>query len=166
MPLRPSLATPRLLLVPLTRAAAVALVAGKDPGLPLGAGYPHRDTLDALRMSSAAGEDSGGWFITLRDGKSGAVIGDLGTKGWVDDDGTVEIGYGLAPTWWGQGFGTEAVGALVEWLQAQPDVRRITAEVEIGNIASRRLLERLGFAVTEIAGASWWLVLRPPPQGP
>ena len=165
MPQRPVLTTRRLRLVPQTPEAAQALMNGKDPGLPLAPGYPHADTLDGLRMSSAAGAESGGWFITLRDGAEiGPVIGDCGTKGWVDKEGRIEIGYGLVPPSRGRGFGTEAVGALVEWLTAQPEVRRITAEVEIGNLASRRLLERLGFVITDTRGSTWALELLAPPS--
>lgn len=162
VPSRPVLETRRLVLVPETLAAARALLEGEDPGLPLGEGYPHAESLDALRMfvlSAAAGEQSasGGWFITLRD--SGQVIGDCGTKGWVDDHGRVEIGYGLAGAWRRRGLGTEAVGTLVGWLSRQADVSRIVAEVEVGNVASRRLLERLGFEVTATEGSLWQLEL-------
>ena len=88
----------------------------------------------------------GGWFVTLA--QDGRVIGDCGTHGWVDDEGRVEIGYGLAAPWRGRGFGIEAVRALVDWVAAQPDVRTVEASVEVGNEVSRRVLERLGFAYT------------------
>jgi RimJ/RimL family protein N-acetyltransferase len=157
------LVTERLVLVPQTRAAARAIVAGVDPGFPLGEGYPHADTLDGLRLAAEHGGDgegdgpSGGWFIALAEG--GTVIGDCGTKGGIDDRGQVEIGYGLAGPFRGRGYGGEAVGALVGWLRARPEVTAVTAEVEVGNMASRRLLERLGFKVQTTVDGSWWLVL-------
>lgn len=166
MPPRTELLTRRLVLVPQTLAATRALVEGTDPGLVLAEGYPHADTLDGLRLAAAGGGEDGGWFITVREPDAangsqqiGSVIGDCGTKGWVDEAGQVEIGYGLAAPWRGRGFGTEAVEALVGWLLLQPDVRRVVAEVELGNSASRRLLERLGFAVREIRGAACWFEL-------
>lgn len=125
--------------------------------MPLGPGYPHADTVDALRMFVEAGGHDGGWFITLREG--GAVVGDCGTKGWADEQGRVEIGYGLAPAWRARGLGTEAVTALVQWLAVQADVRSIAAEVEIGNVASRRILERLGFRLLDQRHGSWWFEL-------
>jgi len=151
---RPELRTERLVLVPQTRSAALALLAGRDCGRPLAEGYPHADTLDGLRLAvehdgggdGAAGHDGpgdGGWFVTLAE--DGRVIGDCGTLGWVDDTGCVEIGYGLAPAFRGRGLGTEAVRALADWVVGQPGVRLVTASVEVGNVASRRLLERLGF---------------------
>src|SRR5262245_58867583 len=73
------------------------------------------------------------------------AIGVCWTKGWVDDDGRVEIAYELRGPHRGKGLGSEAVGALVDWLRYQPDVRAVVAEAHVGNTASRRLLERLGF---------------------
>jgi [ribosomal protein S5]-alanine N-acetyltransferase len=158
-PERPRLVTERLELVPQSLAAVRALVEGREPGLPLAEGYPHTDTLDGMRLAAVHATDDaalGGWFVVrLADG---AVIGDLGTKGVVDERGRVEIGYGLSASFRGQGYGGEAVAALVSWLGTQPGVRAVTAEVEVGNEASRRLLERLGFAIEGTSEGSWWLV--------
>ncbi|MDQ1643011.1 MAG: hypothetical protein QOJ90_2362 [Actinomycetota bacterium] len=154
------LSTPRLVLVPQSLTAARALLAGEDPGLLLGAGYPHADTIDGLSIVvSHANNDTdlGGWFITRAE--DGRVIGDCGTKGWVDEEGRVEIGYGLAAPFRERGYGTEAVQAMVDWLRAQTDVQAVTAEVEVGNTASRRLLERLGFNLQSEDGGSWWFLL-------
>jgi RimJ/RimL family protein N-acetyltransferase len=145
---RPTLRTDRLVLVPQTRAAAQALLAGEDSGLALAEGDPHADTFDALRMFvEHGGPDDGGWFVTLA--ADGRVVGDCGTFGPPDDEGRVEIGYGLAASFRGQGIGTEAVRALVDWLVTEPGVRVVTASVEVGNEPSRRLLERLGFRLTD-----------------
>ncbi|MGZ4609964.1 MAG: GNAT family N-acetyltransferase [Actinomycetes bacterium] len=151
----PQLTTDRLVLVPQTLAAGRALLAGTDPGLPLAEGYPHADTADGLRMFVEHGEsdNDGGWFVTLRD--DGRVIGDCGTLGWVDEQGRVEIGYGLSAAFRRDGYGTEAVGALADWVAAQPSVTAVTADVEVGNTASRRLLERLGFGLTGESDGLW-----------
>jgi RimJ/RimL family protein N-acetyltransferase len=153
---RPALRTPRLFLVPQTREAAQALLDGRDSGLPLAPGYPHADTMDALRMYvDFGGLDDGGWFATLAD--DGRVVGDCGTHGRVDSDGRVEIGYGLAAPFRGRGLGTEMVRSLTEWVAGQPDVRAVTASVEVGNEPSRRLLERLGFVLVDEAEGHWQL---------
>ena len=64
-----------------------------------------------------------GWLVTV----GGAVIGDIGTHGPVDEAGSVEIGYGLAGPSRGQGYGSEAVAAVTEWLLSQPGVRQTAA---------------------------------------
>lgn len=150
------LRTHRLVLVPQTLAAARAVLAGEDPGLPLGEGYPHADTLDGLRMLvEHGGPDDGGWFVTLAG--DGRVVGDCGTLGWADELGRVEIGYGLAAPFRGRGLGTEAVRALADWVAAQPGVTAVRASVEVGNEPSRRLLERLGFALSGESDRHWTL---------
>ncbi len=143
-----------------------ALVEGADPGVPLAEGYPHADALDALRIAAEHTTDDegvGGWFIVRHE--DAAVIGDCGTKGWVDDRGRVEIGYGLSASFRRRGYASEAVAALVTWLGTQPGVRAVTAEVEVGNDASRRLLERLGFVVENTSDGSWWLARDVEEQG-
>jgi RimJ/RimL family protein N-acetyltransferase len=153
---RPRLVTERLVLVPQSQAAARAMLAGEDAGLPFGPGYPHADSLDAVRMHvEHGGPDDGGWFVTLAE--DGRVVGDCGTFGPPDDDGRVEIGYGLAAPFRGRGFGGEAVGALVGWLVTLPEVRVVTASVEVGNEPSRRLLARLGFDLVDESDGHWRL---------
>ena len=151
------LATARLRLEPVTAEMARAVLAGDlsvlaAAGLTAAEGWPHEDTADGLGMIVKTGE-SLSWLVVA----GGAVIGDCGLHGGppggpagpVDEAGRVEIGYGLAAPFRGQGIGTEAVRALVDWLVTQPDVRVVTASVEVGNEPSRRLLERLGFTLTD-----------------
>jgi RimJ/RimL family protein N-acetyltransferase len=73
------------------------------------------------------------------------VIGDLGTHGPVDEAGRVEIGYGLAAPSRGQGYGSEAVLAVTDWLLRQPEVRQVQAHTLTDNMPSRRVLEKAGF---------------------
>jgi RimJ/RimL family protein N-acetyltransferase len=104
-------------------------------------GWPHDDTADALRF--AAG---GGWtWLVLDDDRR--VAGECGTKAPPDADGRVEIGYGLAPGSRGRGLGTRAVAELLDELEHSGVVREVSASVHPSNVASRRLLERLGFAI-------------------
>lgn len=156
MTVRPRLESARLVLLPQTPESARALLAGCDPGLTLAEGYPHADTPHALRMyGEHGGPDDGGWFVVLA--RECLVIGDLGTFGPPDRDGRVEIGYGLAEPHRGQGLGSEAVGTLVDWLVTEPGVRAVTATVEVGNEASRRLLVRLGFTLISEEDGHWLL---------
>jgi RimJ/RimL family protein N-acetyltransferase len=135
-------------LVPCPVATARAVVAGDLTGLVAGRGWPHADTYDALRPYAEHGSDDvPGPFLVVLD--SGEVVGDCGWYGPPGDTGEVEIGYGLAAPYRGRGIGTAAVTALVDWVTAQPGVRRVVAETGATNTASRRLLERLGFALAE-----------------
>jgi RimJ/RimL family protein N-acetyltransferase len=56
-----------------------------------------------------------------------------------------EIGYWLAPEAWGQGYCTEAGGALLRWLEATRRARALVAGHFADNPASGRVLTKLGF---------------------
>lgn len=142
--MRAEIATPRLRLRPVAVEEAGALYGGERTGLVLGDGHPHADTHDALAMTVVHGAEPG-WFVTL----GGVVIGDCGTHGAAGEHGALEIGYGLAAPFRGNGSGTEVVAALSTWLLGQPGVRSVTADVLADSMASCRVLEKTGFAMTE-----------------
>lgn len=73
------------------------------------------------------------------------AIGQIGFKGQPDTDGSVEIGYGLNATHHNLGYGSEAVGAMVNWALGSGFARRVSAATLMTNLASNRLLEKLGF---------------------
>lgn len=138
--------TPRLELVPLTAATGRAVLAGDFSCLETAAGWPHEDTLNAIRTAVGPGAQSLVWLVTLE----GVVIGDCGTVGPLRAGGEIEIGYGLAAEHRGMGYGTEVVAALSGWLRSRPGVSRVVAEVEVGNVPSRRVLERAGFGLDRL----------------
>ena len=86
------------------------------------------------------------WSIERNDG-SKAPVGTLAFRG-LDESGVLEIGYGINGEYEGQGYMTEAVSAVVPWAAAQNGVRRIEAETEESNAASKRVLEKAGFVPT------------------
>lgn len=88
------------------------------------------------------------WMIELKDGTH---IGELCFKG-VDENGTVEIGYGIADDYQNCGYATESVSALTNWALMQPGVVCVKAETEERNIASRRVLNKAGFIPTGKTG--------------
>jgi RimJ/RimL family protein N-acetyltransferase len=139
-------------LEPISQETARAVVSGGDDGLARGEGWPHADTLDALGMVADHGSEA--WLIL----EDGLVVGDAGTHGPPDENGDVEIGYGLAEPSRGRGLSSEFVPALAEMLLARPDVRRVVArEVLASNIPSRRALERAGFRLErETDGLTWY----------
>jgi len=79
------------------------------------------------------------WAITLKD--SGELIGMVGLrlKGFKAD-----VGYVLARPHWGKGFATEAVKPIVIWALAQPEIYRVWAMCDVDNLASARVLEKVG----------------------
>ena len=90
------------------------------------------------------------WVLQFNDG-SGASVGTLSFKG-LNDQGMVEIGYGMNPEYQGKGLMTEAVSAVVRWAAAQPGVLTIEAETAPDNIASQRVLAKAGFVPSGVTG--------------
>ncbi|MGH6794478.1 MAG: GNAT family N-acetyltransferase [Methylocella sp.] len=63
--------------------------------------------------------------------------------------GDIEFGYVLAPPVWGKGFASEAVKGLADTVFALTRANRILASSRGNNIASRRVLEKAGFAFVD-----------------
>jgi RimJ/RimL family protein N-acetyltransferase len=82
------------------------------------------------------------WIILER--QVGCAIGDSGLLR-LDDHGWIDLGFRLARPYWGKGLATEAASA---WVRAAFDdfrIDRLTGLVHPENVASIRVLEKLGF---------------------
>jgi RimJ/RimL family protein N-acetyltransferase len=96
-----------------------------------------------LRASAEGGEQQPfGYYRITRLG-DGRAIGGIGFK-CQPVDGSVEIGYGLAPSARGHGYAGEALVALLA-VAAGHGVTRVIADTALDNIASQRTLVRAGF---------------------
>ena len=58
---------------------------------------------------------------------------------------TAEIGYYIAPQFWGNGLATQAVKLLTEYIFGNTEIMRLYAEPIARNKASCRVLEKAGF---------------------
>lgn len=56
-----------------------------------------------------------------------------------------ELGYLLEPEFWGRGYGSEIAAQLMKKAEAAPELTRVFAITDPGNMASRRILLGLGF---------------------
>jgi RimJ/RimL family protein N-acetyltransferase len=57
----------------------------------------------------------------------------------------LEIGYILVPSERGKGYCTEAVNIMVDYLFLSKESRRIQAQTDLRNVASQKVLEKVGF---------------------
>ncbi len=99
-----------------------------------------------------------------------AVIGIGGFTG-PPEQGTVEIGYSVAPEYRGAGFATAAARRLVAAAEQSGDVRLVTAHTLAAAGPSTAILQRLGFvrvgeAVDPDEGAVWRWELELGSSGP
>jgi RimJ/RimL family protein N-acetyltransferase len=107
--------------------------------------HPYRmSDAETWIVGSAAELDTETYLITLA---NGSVIGgcgfDLG-------DGALEIGYWLGTRYWGKGYATEAVRALIDHAFTSLDHKALQSCVRVTNPASRRVLEKCGFQWTGV----------------
>lgn len=76
----------------------------------------------------------------------GKVAGGIGSKRKEDVyRKTMEIGYFLGESYWGRGITTLAVKQFADYMFRTFDINRIIAPVFDFNIASQRVLEKVGF---------------------
>ncbi|MCM3004294.1 GNAT family N-acetyltransferase [Priestia koreensis] len=90
-------------------------------------------------------EKKQGMRLAIVEKESGETIGTCGFHNYAPRHKRAEIGYELAPSHWGKGLATEAVEALIDHLFSAHQLSRIGAVVFIENVASRTLLQKMGF---------------------
>jgi RimJ/RimL family protein N-acetyltransferase len=81
------------------------------------------------------------------------------------EGGEVEIGYLFLPASWGRGYATEAVAAVLGWIDDVLPAEPVVLCTQSANVASVRLAARLGFVETERFvefDADQWFGARPP----
>jgi RimJ/RimL family protein N-acetyltransferase len=95
-------------------------------------------------MDGLNGPRPGEWVQLAIDDIDGTFVGDLAV--YIDTDiRTALIGYSMDPAHQGLGYATEAAGALIDRLFDRLHVHRVAATLDPENLASARVLERLGF---------------------
>lgn len=55
-----------------------------------------------------------------------------------------ELGFVLSRRYWGEGYMTEAVKAVVDWAQRRGGIYRVWAVCDVDNLASARVMEKAG----------------------
>jgi len=148
-----ALETERLRLRPRTPGDAEALFPSlSDPELMhFWSGPPHRDVAETRADFSREAPDWRTWAITLKGSDSAIGFVAIGEK---RQGGVSEIGYMLARAHWGGGIAIEAVSAVIDRVFAEGQ-RRIFADTDPENLASRGLLERLGFQLEGVLRDEW-----------
>jgi len=75
----------------------------------------------------------------------GAFIGWCTLGSWNPDFRSASLGYCYTEAAWGHGYATEAARALLGWAFDTLDLNRVQSEADTRNVASARVLEKLGF---------------------
>ncbi len=97
------------------------------------------------------------WAI-VHDGRASGCIGFDGIRwefrAWRID--RAELGYWLAPSLWGKGLMSEAALAATKWGFETLGLHKITIGCVDGNVASQKIIERLGFRFLAMFEEDFW----------
>ena len=107
--------------------------------------HPYKHT-DAEGFINGANKTDGEavFLITLRDESI------IGACGIAMQDETPEVGYWLGAHYWGQGYATEALHAVIDYAFTDLGHEALQAGARVTNPASRRVLEKCGFQWTGV----------------
>ena len=96
----------------------------------------------------------------IRDKSTGAFLGTCGFTNWNEFDHSAVVGYELSKEFWGKGYATEAVGAIVNFIFADSFhfyVHRVEALILPSNKPSETLVKSLGFRLEgTLRGKCYW----------
>lgn len=97
-----------------------------------------------------------GWGSLIIHKADNTLIGHVMVKVIPDSTGSptgsLEIGYYITPAYRLQGYASEATKAVIDWALSQPSVQCVTAGCDRDNIASKRVLEKIGMQYIETRG--------------
>jgi [ribosomal protein S5]-alanine N-acetyltransferase len=98
-----------------------------------------------LAACRAMAEEGTGARLAIDRADDGMFVGWCGLTSWNRDFRSASLGYCLAEAAWGHGYATEAARAVLQWGFATLELNRVQAEADTRNLASARVLEKLGF---------------------
>jgi RimJ/RimL family protein N-acetyltransferase len=87
----------------------------------------------------------GEWCQIAIELRGEGIIGDIGFCVNGERPYMAEIGYRLNRRFWGKGYASEAVGAVLDWAFGPLGLHRVIAQIDTRNDGSIGLVERLGF---------------------
>lgn len=85
-----------------------------------------------------------GWAIEY----NGELIGTIGTYDYDSETNQIETGISIAREYWGQGFATEALRAVLKYLTEEDGIRTVTAWCASENTGSMKAMIKAGMKQT------------------
>ena len=102
-----------------------------------------RDQWVKIMISRFNIRDAAPFAIILK--SDGRFVGLVNVGHFDRDFHFAEVAYIVDPEYWGEGVGTEAVRRVVDFLVRDMKLHKIRASVFVKNVASKRVLEKVGF---------------------
>ncbi|MEF3405716.1 GNAT family N-acetyltransferase [Agromyces sp. CCNWLW203] len=90
-------------------------------------------------------EEGSGARVAIERTADQVFVGWCTFNSWNPGFRSASLGYCLNRAAWGHGYATEAAQAVLAWAFDTIDVNRVQSETDTRNLASARVLEKLGF---------------------
>lgn len=161
-----NIVTKRLYLVPFTLDKVKAAITGngelaKVLGVKILPDWAEEEFIQNLPeianiLSKFALQSQWGWGTLIIQQAENTLIGYVMIKIIPDATGvpadSVELGYHIAPLYRQQGYASEVTKAMVDWTLCQPGMEKVMAGCDADNLASKRVLEKIGMRPIETRG--------------
>jgi RimJ/RimL family protein N-acetyltransferase len=98
-----------------------------------------------ITASRQMAEEGTGVRLAVDRAGDDAFLGWCSLSRWNADHRSASLGYCFDDAAWGHGYATEAARTLLGWAFDTLDLNRVQAEADTRNVASGRVLEKLGF---------------------
>lgn len=105
------------------------------------------------------------YFLAAARRDTGEIVGEAVLKIVDPAERQGEVGFGIAPKFWKQGFATEIAGAVLDAAFGHFKLHRVAAQCSPDNKASIRVLQKVGMARegllrdVHFARGKWWSTL-------
>jgi len=108
------------------------------------------ESLDWIKLVSARWDTEKLGFCAVIEKETDKFLGWCGI--WrLRETNELEVGYAIEKAYWGKGFATEAAEKFIEYAFENIKPDKIVAVAEPKNLASRRVMEKLGMKFVKIA---------------
>ncbi len=114
-----------------------------------------RDFVAECLVSYASDPDFYSWVITF----DGQIIGHIGVYDIDPEHATGELGYTVGASFTGRGFATEAARAVMGYMFREAGLSKLAAWAKTANIASCKVLEKIGMSQTKVEGDTAYYAL-------
>lgn len=100
---------------------------------------------DMIRLLDEFSLDNKAIRFSIIEMESNKIIGSCGFNSLDFENEKAEIGYDIARAFWGRGYASEAISALLDYAFSTLKLNRIEAKVEPENVNSVKVLQKLNF---------------------
>lgn len=120
------------------------------------------DTLIKWVVSEQSNSQRLAYFLAVTRKETGEIVGEAVLKITNAAERQGELGFGIAPRFWKQGYGTEATAAILDAAFSQLRLHRLSGQCSADNKGSTRIMQKVGMARegllrdVHFARGKWW----------